>query len=167
MTNQETQDKAATQIITQVINAWASQNKSVSAFFDKYDDTVYMQEVAPGRNRAIYLFGHIIAANDGLLEILGLGGRLYPELYETFSHSPDKAVATIPTIAELKQKWTLINDSLTEKFSKMNVSDWLGRHMSVSEEDFAKEPLRNKLNVLIGRTNHESYHLGQLNLLVH
>jgi len=47
----------------------------------------------------------------------------------------------------------------------MSVADWMGRHMSVSEEDFAKEPQRNKFNVLIGRTNHQSYHLGQLNLL--
>jgi len=47
----------------------------------------------------------------------------------------------------------------------MTSEDWLSRHTSVSEEDFAADPLRNKLNVLIGRTNHESYHLGQANLL--
>lgn len=167
MTSKETQDGATIQIITQVINAWVAQNKGVSNFFDKYDEAVYLQEVAPGRNRAVYLFGHLIAANDGLLEILGLGGRLYPELYEIFSHSPDKAVANIPTLAELKQKWDVVNATVSEKFSKLTVGDWLGRHMSVSEEDFEREPLRNKLNVLIGRTNHESYHLGQLNLLVH
>jgi len=48
----------------------------------------------------------------------------------------------------------------------MSVADWLGRHTAVSAEDFANEPLRNKLNVLMGRTIHESYHLGQLNLVV-
>jgi hypothetical protein len=170
MTNQTTSDNATAlteQIIKQVINAWASQNKNVTTFFTKYDDSVYMHEVAPGRNRAIYLFGHLIATNDGLLPILGLGEKLYPELYEIFSHSPDKAVPVIPSLPELKQKWETINTLLTGYFSKMTINDWLGRHMSVSEEDFAKEPLRNKLNVLIGRTNHESYHIGQLNLLSH
>jgi len=37
--------------------------------------------------------------------------------------------------------------------------------MAVSDEDFSKEPHRNKLNVIINRTNHMSYHLGQLILL--
>jgi hypothetical protein len=47
----------------------------------------------------------------------------------------------------------------------MSTADWLDRHMSISAEDFKREPMRNKLNVLINRTNHESYHLGQLMLL--
>ena len=34
----------------------------------------------------------------------------------------------------------------------------------VSDEDFAREPHRNKLNVLISQTNHLSYHPGQLSL---
>lgn len=36
------------------------------------------------------------------------------------------------------------------------------KHSAVSEEDFAKEPHRNKLNLLLNRTNHLSYHHGQL-----
>jgi hypothetical protein len=44
----------------------------------------------------------------------------------------------------------------------MKPQDWLGRHTAVSEEDFQKEKHRNKLNVLISRTNHAGYHLGQL-----
>jgi hypothetical protein len=35
----------------------------------------------------------------------------------------------------------------------------------MTEEDFEKEPGRNKLSVLINRTNHMAYHLGQLVLL--
>jgi hypothetical protein len=37
--------------------------------------------------------------------------------------------------------------------------------MDISEQDFAKEPMRNKLNVLINRTNHLAYHYGQLRLI--
>jgi hypothetical protein len=36
--------------------------------------------------------------------------------------------------------------------------DWFSRHMLVSPEDFAKEPHRNKLNVIINRTNHMANH---------
>jgi hypothetical protein len=43
----------------------------------------------------------------------------------------------------------------------MSSNDWARRHSSVSEEDFAKDPSRNRFAVLLGRTNHLSYHLGQ------
>ena len=36
---------------------------------------------------------------------------------------------------------------------------------NATDEDFAKEPARNKLSVLLNRTNHLAYHLGQLRLL--
>jgi hypothetical protein len=34
----------------------------------------------------------------------------------------------------------------------------------MSEEDYAKDPIRNRLAVLLSRTNHLSYHLGQITL---
>jgi len=32
----------------------------------------------------------------------------------------------------------------------------------MTDEDLAKDPGRNKLSVLINRTNHMAYHIGQL-----
>jgi hypothetical protein len=43
----------------------------------------------------------------------------------------------------------------------MSGSDWVQRHSAVSEEDFAKDPSRNRFAVLLSRTNDLSYHLGQ------
>jgi hypothetical protein len=43
----------------------------------------------------------------------------------------------------------------------MSWSDWLQRHTAVSEEDFAKDTSRNRFAILLSRTNHLSYHLGQ------
>lgn len=153
------------QIISQLVHSWASQNKIVTTFFNKYDDAAYMGQVAPGRNRAIYLFGHLVSTNDGLLPLLGLGERLYPQLEALFSTNPDGKFEEIPSIPELKEYWEKVNSKLTEAFSKMTATDWLSRHTRVSEEDFAKEPNRNKLNVLISRTIHAGYHLGQLRFL--
>lgn len=97
--------------------------------------------------------------------MLGLGEKLFPELENMFITNPDKTITELPTLAELRSKWSLIVATLTEHFEKMSAADWLSKHTKVSEEDFAKDVLRNKLNVLIGRTNHQSYHLGQLALL--
>jgi hypothetical protein len=43
----------------------------------------------------------------------------------------------------------------------MSPSDWLQRHSAVSEEEFAKDPSRSRFSILLSRTNHLSYHLGQ------
>lgn len=157
---------ATEQMIKQVISSWTSQNKAVTSFFNKYDDDAYLNEVVPGRNRAIYLLGHLTATNDSLLPLLGLGDKLYPQLEKPFQiNADDKTTENIPTVAELKQYWENVNATLTEGFSKMLSHDWLDRHTKVSAEDFALDPSRNKLTVLLGRTSHQSYHLGQLNFL--
>lgn len=153
------------QIISQLLHSWASQNKAVTTFFNKYEDAAYMAQVAPGRNRAIYLFGHLVSTNDGLLPLLGLGDRLYPQLEALFSTNPDGQFDEIPSIPDLKEYWDKVNNTLATHFSKMTAADWLSPHTRVSAEDFVKEPNRNKLNVLVSRTIHTGYHLGQLRFL--
>jgi hypothetical protein len=51
---------------------------------------------------------------------------------------------------------------LAENFAKLTTDAWFERHNSVSAGDFEKERHRNKLNIIINRTNHLSYHNGQL-----
>jgi hypothetical protein len=165
MTDQLVKKSTSDRIVKQITNSWSTQNKGVTNFFGKYDEAAYQNEVAPTRNRAIYLLGHLIAINDGMLPLFGLGERLYPELQEVFL-VPDKSVAELPSLTELKQKWETLNTTLGDHFNHMKATDWLDRHNAVTQEDFETDPLRNKLNVLIGRTNHQSYHLGQLNLLI-
>jgi hypothetical protein len=155
----------ARQIINQIIKSWETQNKIITEFFNKYEEDYYLSEVAPGKNRAIYILGHLIGMNDTLLSMLGFGNKLYPQLESIFVTSPDREVAEIPSIQTLKEYWENLNQTLISHFAQMGVEDWLKRHTKVSEEDFAIDPFRNKLNVLIGRINHESYHSGQLALL--
>jgi len=161
----ENNQTSTNQIIKQIINYWADRNKAVTVFFNKYDDSAYLKEVAQNRSRAIYLLGHLIAVNDGMLPLLGLGEKIFPEFDAIFLSVPDKSVADLPSLTELKQCWEKLNATLANHFNKMTADEWLDRHMSVSPEDFKLDPLRNKLNVLINRTNHQSYHLGQLYLL--
>lgn len=124
-----------------------------------------MMEIAPGKNRVVYLLGHLVAVHDAMLSLLGLGERKYAHLDEAFLKSPDKAIETIPSVAELRDAWSKTNETLVGHFSKLTPEEWLARHTAVSEEDFAKEPHRNRLNVLISRTNHLQYHTGQIALL--
>ena len=126
-----------------------------------------LQEVAPGRNRVIYLLGHLVAVNDRLLPLLGLGERLYPELDEAFLTNPDRAIGNLTDPSDLKIYWNNINGKLGEGFSGLTPEEWFQRHNSVSDEEFSREPHRNKLSVVISRTNHLASHLGQLTLVKH
>jgi hypothetical protein len=49
-------------------------------------------------------------------------------------------------------------------FAALPVRDWLKKHDAVSAEDFAKEPLRNRLAVLQSRALHAAGHAGQITL---
>lgn len=63
---------------------------------------------------------------------------------------------------ELTTKWKEIVGELDQAFKAMSESEWLARHTTVTEEDFKKEPHRNKLNVLLSRITHKASHLGQI-----
>jgi hypothetical protein len=144
------------------LNAWETQNSRVKKLLDTLTDEALMSETAPGRNRGIYLIGHLITVSDGLFPILGLGERMYPHLEEVFLKKPDRSGLETPSINELKTQWDEVHNKLSAQFSKIAVDEWFTRHTAVSESDFVKEPHRNKLNILINRANHTSYHLGQL-----
>jgi len=62
----------------------------------------------------------------------------------------------------LKQYWKDVNAKLSAAITTLSPDEWFAKHTSVSAEDFAKEPHRNKLNLLMNRTNHQSTHYGQL-----
>jgi hypothetical protein len=145
--------------------AWETQNERLTKLIDKLTEEQLGGEVAPHRNTGIYVFGHLIAVNDNLLPLFGFSERLYPQLDEIFLKNPDKSGLPKPSVSELKTYWHTVNAHLGEHIAATDPQSWLQRHTAVSEADFAKEPHRNKLNVLMNRTSHTAYHLGQLVLL--
>jgi len=54
-----------------------------------------------------------------------------------------------------------VNETLQAGFDRLAPGDWLHKHGSVSDEDFEKDPSRNRFSVLLSRTGHVAYHLGQ------
>jgi hypothetical protein len=160
-----TETKTQQLFIMMAITAWELQNTRVNKLLGELSDDQLKKEIAPGKNTGTYLFGHLIAINDNLFTLFNLGEKLYPNLYDIFVKHPDKSGQEFPSVPDLKKQWNDINQKLVSAFAKMSAEDWFSRHTSVSEEDFLKEPHRNKLNVLMNRTSHQSYHLGQMILL--
>jgi hypothetical protein len=152
-------------ILKMVFDRWNGSIKNWDAILNNLTDETLQKEIAPGKNRGIYLLGHLIAVHDEMLKLLDMGEKFYPELYEPFIKSPDKATTQIPTAAELRSFWTKQCDMLKQKFESLKPEEWFEKHTAVSTEDFINEPHRNKLNIIITRTSHLNYHTGQLVLL--
>ena len=148
-------------LIATAIASWKQIVGRVDAAVAGFSDEQIEKQVAPGRNRVRYLIGHLTAVNDRMFPALRLGERLHPELDEAYITNPDRAQPDPVTVEDLKKAWFEVNSKLTAAFEKLAPAEWLERHASVSEEDFAKEPLRNRLAMLLSRTNHVSMHAGQ------
>jgi hypothetical protein len=147
--------------IATTIASWKQITGRVDKAVAGYTDEQFERHIAPGRNRVRYLIGHLTAVNDRLYEGLGLGERLHPELDEAYVTNPDGALPDPISTTELKKAWLEVNAKLTAAIERLTPAEWLERHTAVSEEDFAKEPLRNRLAMILSRTNHVSLHSGQ------
>jgi len=146
------------------VQAWKLNVERADKLFSGLSDEQLLTEVAPGKNRLIYLWGHLIAVHDAMLPLLGLGQRLHGELDTAFLTGADKAVAELPSRVELKRLWDEVNGTLLAGLSTFTATDWAQKHSVVSEQEFAANPLRNRLAILLSRTAHVAYHLGQAQL---
>lgn len=141
---------------------WEQAINRASAFFDKCTDEELLQPIVPGKNRIIYLLGHLAAIHDRMLPLLGIGERRYPHLDELFITNPDNTNANLPAVHEVRKAWTETNAYITGVLRGWSPEEWLQRHGAVSPEDFEKEPHRNKFTLVLNRARHVDYHVGQL-----
>lgn len=147
------------------LEVWHGTNHRVSELLFELSDEQLEKQISPGRNSGHYIIGHLAAVNDAMLPLLGFGEKRYPDLEPAFLTEPESAVAERPTVAEVRRVWADLLGVLRENFEQLSADDWFAKHTAVSDEDFFNEPLRSRISVLISRTNHLNYHLGQLTLL--
>src|SRR2546426_255838 len=121
------------------LKVWKTQIDRADKLFGTLSSEEVLREIAPGRNRLLYLWGHLTAIHDAMLPLLGLRERIYPEFDVAFVSNPDKSQAAIPSHEQVRRAWNAVNTELWKGFETMSWSDWLQRHSAVSEEDFAKD----------------------------
>jgi hypothetical protein len=143
------------------LRSWKNNVDRAGTFFGALSQEELQREIAPGKNRLIYIWGHLAAVNDRMVAILGLGQRFHPELDAMFVSNPDKTVDLTLSPEKLKHIWDEVNERLWTGICNLSSSEWLQKHTAVSDADFIREPHRNRFAVLLGRTAHLAYHLGQ------
>lgn len=148
--------------IKMVLIAWLSKTNQLDNLLSDLSDKQLLNEVSPGRNRGIYLLGHLTVMVNFMISLMGHGENLAPNLVMAFAKTPDKEIIDIPTVKELRKEWEKAKAVLEKNIANTPPNEWFQKHTAISEEDFAKEPHRNKLNVALSRASHFDYHLGQL-----
>src|SRR3979411_2613982 len=135
------------------LKAWKTQLDRADKLFGSLSPEEVLREIAPGRNRVLYLWGHLTAVHDAMLPLLGLRERLHPECDVAFVSNPDRSRADIPSHEQVRLAWNVVNAELWKGFEHMSWPDWVQRHSAVSEEDFAKDPSRNRFAAPLNRPN--------------
>src|ERR1700738_553105 len=115
------------------LKVWKAQLERADKLFGTLSSDDVLREIAPGKNRLLYLWGHLTAIHDAMLPLLGIGERLYPEFDVSFVSNPDQSQAAIPSHAQVRQAWTTVNAELSKGFEKMSGPDWLQRQRAVSD----------------------------------
>jgi hypothetical protein len=152
-------------MVKMVIGLWKARIEETGRLFDSFSDAQFDREIAPGKNRGIYVLGHLIAAHDQMFPLLGLRNLIFPNYKRIFIDNPDRAIQEIPKLSDIRTNWKELHQELNGHITNMSIESWYHGHTSVSKQDFEKEPHRNKLNIVLTRTNHLNTHYGQLLLL--
>jgi uncharacterized damage-inducible protein DinB len=149
---------------TTVVASWKQIINRLDERFAPLDEEQLQKQVAPNKNRLFYLLGHLTAVHDRMLPLLGIGDRLHPELDDAYITNPDQTISDPLSATDLKMAWSQVNAAVTSAVEKFSADDWLKKHTAVSDDDFAQNSTRNRLAVFLSRTNHASFHTGQMAL---
>jgi hypothetical protein len=125
----------------QALTAWNTTIERVDKFFLSLTPEEGTLEVAPGRNRLIYILGHLTVTHDRMLDLLDLGARLHPEFDAMFLSTPDKTIE-LPPFERVRGAWAEVNQKISQRIELFSSSDWVRRPTAVSSEGIAKDGLR-------------------------
>lgn len=151
-------------MVGQLLDMWWNKVEETTGIFGTLGEHNGMWPVAPGKNRIIYLLGHLLVIHDGLFTTLEIGDRRYT-YYDDLFLNPQHTANVYPSYSLLLDQWSELNDHLHQHLSKLTVEDWLSRHHHISEENFRQQPGKNKFCAMLCITAHLYHHAGQLALI--
>lgn len=152
MTNEEI-------LIRSALSVWRLYETRLIRAFHSLSEPELQREVAPGRNRLLYLWGHLTAVSDSLFPLLTIGPKLYPDLESMFLSNPDRSLSNYCTGAYVKEASERIHHALWDVFNRWTVREWLEPYAAAKHAN--GDPTRNRFTVVLNRTAHMAYHLGQ------
>src|SRR5207245_6749272 len=128
-------------LIQTAMSSWEQVIKRVGTLCLSCSEEQLLVEVAPGKNRILYIWGHLTAVNDAMFSVLRLGERLHPELDAIFIAQPDRSVP-LPTSTETAKCREDDHTELLSRFKTLSSKERVDRHANVSPEEIAPNTTR-------------------------
>src|SRR5579884_2836994 len=100
-------------MVKMVLDLWNQRLKATDEKFNSMTDEQLQTEVAPGKNRAIYLLGHLTAVHDHMLPLLNFEKQNYPEQDEPFIKKANNEVKENPSASQLRKQRKEVNAKLS------------------------------------------------------
>lgn len=147
-----------------ILTAWNRYLEQLGDLFNNLPDNGDLEN-SFNKNRLLYTIGHLTALNDETGVELGLRELLYPELVNDFLVETYRTSNSGQSIHNLLAYWRNVNCTLTSYISDMQLSDWFEDKAGLLNNELQGTPQGSKLNVILTKTHHLVYHLGQLALL--
>src|SRR6476620_4306155 len=108
-----------------IFDRWNASVKNCDDLLNELSNETLQKEIAPGKNRGIYLLGHLIAVHDDMLRLLDMGEKQYPELFKPFIELADKSTEELPSVTELRNEWAKQCEYMKQRFDQLQPSQWL------------------------------------------
>src|SRR5688572_15387212 len=115
-------------ILKMVLDAWHQYLKRTDDLFRQLTDEDLLKQIAPGKNSAKYLLGHLIAVHDRILPLLGIGQSLYSDLHDDFERKPDGDQVKNYATSDLRRQWSEVNKTLNNAMATLKFEQWFERH---------------------------------------
>jgi hypothetical protein len=110
--------------VKMAVSAWETQTSRATELLESLSDAQLLNEIAPHKNRGIYLLGHLIAIHDAMNDILGLGNRSHVELDKAFVENPDSLGFDMPTVSVLRKYWNDVHAKLNKSIRELAPEEW-------------------------------------------
>ena len=149
---------------TQLLDMWRNKIHESTEMFESLGANMAMEPVAPGKNRVIYLLGHLLVIHDAIFDSLELGKRRYAH-YDVLFLTPQHPANAYPPFGLLLQEWIVLNEDLTRQLSSLSHSQWQSKLHYVSEADFILKPYKNRFCGFQCLITHLYHHSGQMELI--
>lgn len=130
-----------------------------------YSDDDMKFSLAPGKNHALWILGHLIASEDDFPLYLGRGDLMFPELSEIFSQGkPLRAFEECPPPHELREALGKVVERNKAVYAGLEDSELDEPHALAREGE--PDYFGTKVRVIMAWQLHMIYHTGQLGAIL-
>lgn len=143
----------------ELVNDW------LTGIVNGFEEDDWKLSLAPGKNHALWLLGHLVASDDDIVLYLGKGDVLYPHYQEIFSQGkPLLAYEKCPPASELKESLKKVFERNSKIVAELREEEFDEPHALV--ENYETDYFKTKRRVVMAWQLHQLYHTGQLGAIL-